>query len=197
MATACLFRRPSVRSVARTVACLAVVSATLALPTRPGAPAPAQETPQDDLPVVQVDRLPLDVQVRDIDWLSGDWITADTAAGASRWEAVYGSPSGDHLLSASKELRKGQVVTFDYEHFYERDGAVRMRPYPSGRASVEFTLTAYSEERRRAVFENPDHDFPRRFVYHRTADDALVIELSGEMGGQTVEMRLDMQPRIR
>jgi len=145
-------------------------------------PVPAQDT--GDLPVVHVadgERLDLEPTVADLAWLAGVWTGSD---GGSDWESVYTTGSGGHLVGASKELQQGHVVMTDFEHFYERDGALRMTPYPYGKASVEFTLSDYDGDARRAVFENPDHDFPKRFVYHRTGARTLEIVLEGDMGGE-------------
>ena len=56
-------------------------------------------------------------------------------------------------------------------------------PYPFGRASVPFTLTEHDAKARKAVFENPSHDFPKRIVYHRKSDDALWISVAGDHPG--------------
>lgn len=146
-------------------------------------PTPLAEPVDDEAPAVE-----------HLSFLTGDWAGSD---GRSEWETVYGSTRGGHLLSATKELREGRVVSFDFEHFYEREGQVYLRPAPKGRPSVEFALVELSASRMRAVFENPDHDFPRRFVYHRAGEESLVIELTGAMGGQEIAVRLDLAPRVR
>jgi hypothetical protein len=120
------------------------------------------------------------VGVSDLAFLSGTWTGGD---GKSRWESWYSSPDGGQVLGASKELRDGRVIMIDFEQFQERDGVLRMTPYPFGkRSSLEFTLTEYSAERRRAVFENPANDFPSRFEYERSDDDSLRITLVGRTG---------------
>lgn len=123
-------------------------------------------------------------------WLEGRWLGSD---GQSRWESVYSSAEGGQILSASKELRGEQVVMIDFEHFYVREGAVRLTPFPFGRRSVEFTLTELDLDARRVVFENLEHDFPQRFEYHRSGEKALRITLTGEQGGQPLEVTLALE----
>ena len=151
-------------------------------------------TTQDaDLPVVRVadgERADMQPQVSDLGFLSGTWSGSD---GTSDWEAVYSTPAGGQLVAASKEIKGGRVVMIDFEHFYERDGELRLTPFPFGNRSVEFTLTEFDLGRRMAVFENPEHDFPKRFEYQRTDDSHLRIELTGEMGGQSTTLTLEFE----
>ena len=58
-----------------------------------------------------------------------------------------------------------------------------MQPYPGGKRAASFTLKDISLPERRVVVENPKNDFPSRIVYHREADDRLVITLSDPHGG--------------
>ena len=132
--------------------------------------------------------------VSDLAWLEGSWIGSD---GESDWESVYTGGRGNVIVGASKELKGERCVMSDFEYFYERDGALRMTPYPFGTKSVEFTLTSYDSAARRAVFENPDHDFPHTFVYHRVGDERLTISLAGAMGGEDVRFTLDLHPAPR
>lgn len=142
-------------------------------------------------PVLAVDdeaRATMDPTVADLSFLTGHWTGTD---GTSTWMSCYGGAEGGQLLGSSKELRDGRVVMIDFEHFYERDGVLRMQPYPFGTRSVEFTLGEFSAERRRAVFVNESHDFPQRFVYERVDEHDLRIELSGDMGGSPGRMILE------
>ena len=83
----------------------------------------------------------------------------------------------------------------DFEHFYERESQLRMTPFPFGNRSMEFTLTAFSGAQQRAVFENPENDFPKRFTYEATSKDHLRIELVGEMGGEAMTVVLELDRR--
>jgi len=160
-------------------------------------PAPlACAAPQDAdgaLPVVHVEdgeRVTMEPVVEDLSFLAGSWAGTD---GESRWESVYTSAENGMVVGASKEMRGDRVVMIDFEHFYVRDGEMRMTPFPFGNRSMEFTLTAFSMAKNRAVFENPENDFPKRFTYEATSKDHLRIELVGEMGGEdmTVVLQLD------
>ena len=52
-------------------------------------------------------------------------------------------------------------------------------PHPGGRKSDPFPVVRYDAAARRVVFENLQHDFPKRFTFALVAPDNLVITLSG------------------
>jgi len=162
-----------------------------------GALASAPQDRGEELPVVAVpdgERVTMEPRIEDLGFLAGEWTGTD---GTSTWESWYSTPSGGQILGASKELRGDRVVMIDFEQFQLDDGQLRLTPYPFGNRSVTFTLTDFSAEERRAVFANPEHDFPQRFTYRRAAEDRLVIELEGDMGGGPVKLVIELHPKAR
>ncbi len=109
-------------------------------------------------------------------WLEGFW---EGDFEGNRFTAVYSSPEGGVILSASKEYNGGQCTFFEYEMFFEDNGAVYMRPYPRGVASVVFHMASYDPEEKLAVFENPEHDFPTDISYQLIEDSMLQISVGG------------------
>lgn len=110
-----------------------------------------------------------------------------------RFVAYYTTPEGGRILSHS-ELRNGDTVGFhEFEVFLIRDGEVRMQPYPKGRPVTGFTLSELDAEARRAVFENPDKDYPTRITYHREAEDALTIVLDDPHGESGKVERFELE----
>lgn len=100
--------------------------------------------------------------IEDLAWLAGTWTGA---VGPGTWEAVYTTPSGGEVLSTNKEIRGNRVVSFEFERFFRQGEAIVMTPYVKGVKSVAFTMTTSDPKARKAVFENPKHDFPQRIVY--------------------------------
>jgi hypothetical protein len=123
-------------------------------------------------------------------WLEGHWIGS---SGKGSWEAIYSGPEGGSVLSLNKEIVDGELVTIEFEQFVVEDDAVVMIPAPGGRRSeVRFTLTDYDPSARRAVFTNPEHDFPQTIVYERRDDDTLTIDVRARRGGETVGFTLEL-----
>jgi hypothetical protein len=116
-------------------------------------------------------------------FLTGHW--RGTLPDGRVAEEVCTTPEGGVLLSAGREFADGKCVFFDLVVFAEKDGTVVLTPHPFGRRSEHaFPLVALDAAARRAVFENLEHDFPKRFVYELVAADRLRITLTGEMKGQ-------------
>lgn len=132
--------------------------------------------------------------VHALGWLEGHW-TGQTDEGI-RVEACYSSTDGGMLVGATKEIGSdGRLAMFDFEHFVERGDTLALRPFPNGKPSVVFLLAELDAAGRRAVFENADHDFPRRFDYHCPNPDRLVVTLVGELNGARQRARYELTRR--
>lgn len=115
-------------------------------------------------------------QIAQLHWLEGHW---RGMVGNNVIEAIYTSPEGGQVLSVSKEFRTNRPAFVEFERFHMADSLVVMTPYPGGKESVSFTMTAIDPENQSATFSNPDHDFPNDIIYQAIGGDSLVIEVSG------------------
>lgn len=133
--------------------------------------------------------------LRELEWLAGSWYgTID----GGHWEACYTTAEGGEIISANKEIRGGKVAMIEFERFTRDGDKIIMTPYPHGkRSSVSFTMVSHDIAEKRAVFTNPEHDFPSRIVYHRAAADNLVCEISGKPASarEPITVRLDLKRR--
>jgi hypothetical protein len=125
-------------------------------------------------------------------WLEGAW---KTAAGESVWETTYTSAEGGVIVSATKEIAGGKVVSYDFERIFEKDGKVILNPFPGGKRSLEFPLESYDAAAKRAVFVNAANDFPSKFTYERPADGRLQITLEGKHGTEPLKIVLAFQKK--
>jgi uncharacterized protein DUF6265 len=127
-----------------------------------------------------------------MDWIAGPWRGGN---GKSVWETAYTTPEGGMVMSASKEIRGGRAVMFDFEVFREEKGKVILTPFPFGKRSVDFPAVSVDGKGRKAVFANEAHDFPKRFTYEVGEDGKLRITLEGDQGGNDVKMALVFERR--
>jgi hypothetical protein len=112
-------------------------------------------------------------------WLAGKW---SGPMWGGEFIATYNAPAGGKLLSFSELRKQGKAVFYEFEVFEATGDGLVFTPYPGGQRKETFKLT--TSEASKAVFENPDKDFPTRIEYHRRENDRLVITLSGgEEGG--------------
>lgn len=120
-------------------------------------------------------------QLKALSFLEGHW---KGRSGRNTAEATYTGPAGGMVLAATKEISPaGRAVFFDWERMHVRDGKVVLTPHPFGKKSKDFPLKSLDAKGKKAVFENLEHDFPKRFTYQRKGDK-LVITLWGEQGGK-------------
>lgn len=127
--------------------------------------------------------------IKSLGWLAGTWTGS---VGPGTWEAVYTTASGGEVMSTNKEIRDGKVVSFEFERFFVKGADVVMTPYVKGINKVAFTLTKNDPAAKRAIFENPKHDFPQRIDYHRQGNDLLVISVTATRGGREVGFKLSL-----
>jgi hypothetical protein len=132
----------------------------------------------------------------DLGFMSGCWNGSFQARdGEGVIEEHYTSPSENLILGTTRYLLDGRAVQFELTTLRTgEDGVITMLPYPGGSPSPDgFQLTRVirTGEALEAVFEAPEHDFPKRVIYRREGD-RLVARIDGGEGSdqaQTWEMR--------
>ena len=114
-------------------------------------------------------------------WMAGSW--QGTADGLEM-EELWLAPKGGAMLGLHRDVAGGRMVSFEFLRI-EADGeGLVYLASPKGRPPTPFRLVEASPGR--AVFANPQHDFPQRVLYWLTADGALHARIEGPRGGQTV-----------
>lgn len=109
------------------------------------------------------------------DWMSGYWLSCEGGREtAENWiGAGTGVLLGANLSSGGFEfLRIAENGTGGISYFSMPDG--RSPPTP-------FAMTENADQR--AVFENPEHDFPQRIVYERDGD-VMIARIEGRVDGR-------------
>lgn len=98
-------------------------------------------------------------------FLCGHWAT-DAAADGRRVEEHWTSASAGTMLGVSRTTRSGQTTFFEYLRIEHTPDGTFYVASPGGRGETRFRLVEAVPGR--AVFENPEHDFPQRIIYERT-----------------------------
>ena len=161
------------------------------------APAPGAETRHAPHPPSEEEARSvsesMDARLSHLAWLAGSWQGEIRGAGKTvSYEAYYSTPAGGVILSINKAFQSdGNLSWIELERFEVRDGHLQVTPYPDGMPSVPFRLVELDLEGRRAVFANPEHDYPTRITYHRVEDGRLIVTVEGDTEGAPVmEFRL-------
>lgn len=122
--------------------------------------------------------------LRDLAFMAGCW-RGDFDDGTSL-EEFYTMPSDNLILGTSRFMRGTHAVQFEFSRITADSMGIVLLPAPNGRPSEHaFRLTTLTEHS--ALFEAPEHDFPRRIRY--TIDDGgtLTARIDGGDGDTRVQ----------
>lgn len=108
-------------------------------------------------------------------WLAGRWTGT---VGKSSYEEYWMEPAGGAMLGVSRTIAGPRMRTFEYLRIVQRGDDLFYVAQPNGVPPTEFKLTSLTDSK--AVFANPDHDFPKTITYERTAPGALVATIAGD-----------------
>src|SRR4030095_8163117 len=115
----------------------------------------------------------------DLSWISGDWQTAP--GGRRQIEEHWTQAAGAMMMGMSRTVAGEKTVEFEYLRIEQRADGIYYVAHPKARCpGTDFKLTRASATE--AVFENPQHDFPKRIIYRKPADDSLTASIDGGEG---------------
>lgn len=105
-------------------------------------------------------------------------------------EEHYTSPSDNLVLGTTRYLRDGRATSFEFTRIHRDGERIFLLPYPGGNPSADpFALTTL--EPGHALFEAPEHDFPRRIRYRLDDSGALIARIDdGTDDGQAYSWRM-------
>jgi hypothetical protein len=124
---------------------------------------------------------PAKAVIGDLAWLVGSWVGTRGTSGTTSIEERWSPPRGGAMLAVSRTVSSGRMSAFEFLRIVERDGGLVYIAQPGGAAPTEFVLTELGA--RRAVFDNPRHDYPKRIVYELSADGGLSATIGFAKGG--------------
>ena len=112
----------------------------------------------------------------DISWISGDWQTA--SGGKAQIEEHWTPVAGATMMGMSRTVAGEKTVEFEYLRIEQRADGIFYVAHPKARCpGTDFKLTRASATE--AIFENPQHDFPKVIRYEKRADGTLQAAISG------------------
>lgn len=117
--------------------------------------------------------------INDLGWLAGDWQTP--SGGRAQIEEHWTQPVAGTMIGMGRTVAGGRTVEFEYLRLEERGGAIFYVAHPKARCpGTDFKLTSVTTQN--AVFENPQHDFPKRIIYRKNPDGSLTASIDGGEG---------------
>lgn len=125
----------------------------------------------------------------DLAFLGGCWEGPLSRGGVI--EEFYSAPSDNLIVGTTRYVRDGETVMFEFSAIVSDSGGIALWPYPRGRKSADgFRLTSLDDHA--AVFEAPEHDFPKRISYIIESPDVRIARIDdGTDGGKSTEWRME------
>jgi hypothetical protein len=121
--------------------------------------------------------------IADLAWITGDWQTAP--GGRTRVEEHWTEPAGGTMIGMGRTVAGGKTAEFEYLRLEQRADAIYYVAHPKARSpGTDFKLTRLNGQE--AVFENPQHDFPKRILYRKNADGSLTASIDGGEGTRSI-----------
>lgn len=121
-----------------------------------------------------------DPALADVAFMTGHWVTPTSSSG-QRVEEHWTTATAGAMFGISRTMRGNDTVFFEYVRIQRTLDGIFYIASPGAKGETRFALVETSDGR--AVFENPDHDFPQRIIYRRTAD-GLHARIEGTQRGQ-------------
>jgi hypothetical protein len=112
-------------------------------------------------------------EIAKLDWLAGHWCLEQQGKFI---EEYWAPPRGGRIVAMGRTTVNGVAKSFEYLRIELSNGVVTFIAQPEGTPPMPFAMTSSGPGW--AVFENPQHDFPKRVEYRRT-DKGLWAQISG------------------
>jgi hypothetical protein len=116
-------------------------------------------------------------------WMAGDWMGVD---GGVEMEERWTEPRGGMMLGIHRDVKAGKAVDFEFFRVAVTPEGIVYFASPRGRPAVPFK--AIESKNKRVVFENKEHDFPKRIIYWASDDGSLRARIEGDPGDKEKAM---------
>ncbi|HEV7747496.1 MAG TPA: DUF6265 family protein [Pyrinomonadaceae bacterium] len=118
-------------------------------------------------------------KIIDLGWMSGNWQTRP--GGRAQIEEHWTRPAGGTMIGVGRTIAGDKTVEFEFLRIEQRGDDIFYVANPNAQCpQTDFKLTRLSGQE--AVFENPEHDFPKRVIYRKQSDGSLLASIDGGEG---------------
>ena len=112
-------------------------------------------------------------------WLAGNWTGTQDGV---EMEELWQQPKGNSMLALHRDVKEGRTVSFEFLRIEAAADGITYWASPRARPATPFKMIELSGKR--VVFENAEHDFPRRIVYWMSDDGSLHAKIEGTLSGK-------------
>ena len=112
-------------------------------------------------------------------WMAGAWASQSDRGVSEEW---WTEPAGGLMLGLHRDVSPSGKAFFEYLRIEKAGEAIFYYASPAGREATAFRLTECRQGF--AVFENPEHDFPRKITYRLDPGQELCATVEGISKGK-------------
>ena len=112
-------------------------------------------------------------------WMAGNWTGVQEGV---EMEELWLAPKGNTMLAVHRDVSNGRTISFEFLRIEATAEGITYWASPKGRPAVPFRMAESRDKR--VVFENPEHDFPRRIIYWMGDDGSLHAKIEGTLSGK-------------
>ena len=118
------------------------------------------------------------MEIHELSWMVGHW---QGKSGNTSMEELWLAPDGGLMLGLHRDVFGPDRAFFEYLRIEQKADEITYFASPGGAPATPFLLKEL--ENGRAVFNNPNHDFPKVIIYSRQGEK-LTARVEGEQNGQ-------------
>lgn len=118
----------------------------------------------------------------DVSWMAGYWLDCSNGREVSE---TWSDPRAGLMVGHNVTIARDGRVGFEVSHITMTPNGFAYVAQPDGAPPTPFILTESTASR--AVFSNPENDFPQRVIYWREGD-VLNARIEGDINGQPQSM---------
>lgn len=115
-----------------------------------------------------------DPSIDGLSWMAGHWSDGTV-------EELWLAPKGELMLGVNRTIAKNGKAAFEFLRIAKTADGIAYLAQPSGKPPTTFKLVELAPGR--AVFANPENDFPKRVVYELRDGKLCARVDSGEDSG--------------
>jgi hypothetical protein len=121
------------------------------------------------------------VELKTLSWLAGCW--EGNYSNGRIVSEQWMKPLGNIMMSMSRTVKNDKTINYEFVRLEQfEDGTIKYIAHPSGQQEAPFTLIKLDGTK--AIFENLQHDYPQRIIYHLVTSDSLLARIEGTVNGK-------------
>jgi hypothetical protein len=117
--------------------------------------------------------------IHDLGWMAGSWTFQSPT---ERLDEHWTDAEGRSMLGVGRRITGDETFFFEFLRIEERSDGIYYIAHPRARPGVEFKMVACRPGE--AMFENPEHDYPRSIRYRRNPNGTIDVRLEGAKDGR-------------